>query len=409
MSYSLIIAGRYANSRAFYDIHRQPLLARHPGKVLLFVDATMTEQFPATPNCTVVGIQYMAIDKMLEVARRYQAEAGISSISTLDEKSVDIVATLRVALGVPGLSPEESRRFRDKVVMKEYLAAQGLRIPDFCPFTDVDATRGLLQRYGKIVVKPRDGMGSKDVSFICSEAELDKLRPRIVKPEEFQAEEFIDGTLYHTNSVVSNGEVLFTAAAPYLPGMANIDFTAGTPFVSLMETQGDLYARLCEFSRQAISALGLKNGVTHLEAFCTASGEIVFCEVGVRPGGGGIVHMIEAQYGVNLSLAALLAEEGLAAQALAEQHELDTRIGLIGVRNTGMGKIALSINDDTFADSWVRYVEIEVTEGQFRAPSSHCTDFLGLLIVEAANEAQFQDRIGDIHRRFDSAVRLMPL
>jgi hypothetical protein len=409
MSLTLVICGRDATARTWFDMRGQPLLARHPGRVLLFVDAQAVGRYPVLPNCIIEGIEYQSQERMLALAREHHAREGITAVCTLDERSVEFAAQLREALGLPGMAPALAQRFRDKVVMKQLLGRAGMRVPEFLPLTDGPGVEALLQRHGALVVKPRDGLGSRNVSFVRNLDELARVRAATRDPQNYEAEEFIEGTLYHTNSVVVDGEVRFTAVAPYLPGMGNIDYTSGTPFVSLMLTEGPLYERLCEFSRQAITTLGLVNGVTHLEAFHSSRDEIVFCETASRPGGGGIVHMIEAQYGVNMSLAALLSEEGRGQEALAPLHAGERRFGLVGMRNSGMGRVELSVSERSFSMDWVHHLQLDVQAGQFRPPSSHCTDFMGLAIIDADDEDQFRSRVGELRQRFDSVVRLAPL
>ncbi len=409
MTRTLILGGRDATTRSWYDMHGRPLLERYPGPVLLFVDAQSRDRVPQPANCAVEGIEYQSQAQMLELARRWHAKEGITAVGTLDERSVEFAAVVRAELGLPGMRPELAAHFRDKVTMKRILGAAGIRVPEFCAFADREATTALLRRHGKLVVKPRDGLGSRNVEFVSDEARLDKLAKRLRDPQNYEAEEFITGTLYHTNSIVIGGQVRFTAVAPYLPGMANIDFSEGTPFVSHMLTEGPLYERLCTFSEQAIHALGMTDGITHMELFHSDADEIVFCETAARPGGGGIVHMIEAQYGVNMSLAALLCENGRGEEALAGLRNESRRFGLVGVRNAGMGRVELRIDDRTFAWDWMHHLQLDVQADQFRPPSAHCTDFLGLAIIDAPDEGEFRRRMDQFQRRFDDAVRLAPV
>lgn len=395
--------------RAYYDAAGRHLLSRHPGRPLVFLDSQLRGRFDELPNCRYEYLEYMSTDAVLEMARRYHASQGLRSVSTLDEKLVDLAAQVRTALGLAGMHSEQARRFRDKVLMKRLLGAAGVRVPDYVDdCADAAAMRALFARHGKIIVKPRDGMGSKGVECIDDDAHLEKVLERLRDPQEFEGEEFIEGTLYHTNSVVAGGQVLYTGVAPYLPGMANIDFGSGRPFCSLMETEGQLRDALVAFSERVIAALGMLDGVTHLEAFVNDE-EIVFCEVAARPGGGGIVDMIEMQDGVNLSLAAMLAEEGSARLALGKRAPGASRIGLCGLRNAGMGTVQLDPAAHRPHAPWVQRVDLLVEDGQFRPPSAHCTDFTALVFLGARDLAQFNERIDAVSEYMNSCLRLQSL
>lgn len=405
MSYSLIIGGRAPHARIFHDIHGRSILSRFPGRVLLFLDApTMHDH---GPNVTVEVVTYMEYGRALALARDYHEREGIASISTLDESSVEFVADLRQALGIGGLHAEEAKLHRDKVAMKTHLRAAGLRVPEWVEATDTEAALALAGVADQVVMKPRDAQGARQVAFLRGKDAVGQALQRCRNPEKFEIEEYIDGCLYHTNSIVIDGQLRFTAIAQYVPGMANIDYTLGSPFACLMELEGELHARLLNFSSKAIDALGLRNGVTHMELFLSSNDEIVFCETAIRPGGGGIVHMIEAQYGVNMSLAALMVDAGCGEKALEDLKDENTQMGLVGLRNTGMGTVRMADGWDQLGKPWVQLLEVTVKPGEFRPPSSHCTDFTALAILEAAGSQTFHERIGEISDHFDRHLQLV--
>lgn len=405
MSYSLIIGGRAPHARIFHDIHGRTFLSRFPGRVLLFLDApTMHDH---GPNVTVEVVTYMEFGRALELAREYHEREGISSISTLEESSIEFVADLRQALGLAGVHAEEAKLHRDKVVMKTRLRAAGLRVPEWVEATDTEAALVLAGSADQVVMKPRDGQGSRQVVFLRGKDAVAEALQRCRNPEKFEVEEYIDGCLYHTNSIVIDGQLRFTAIAQYVPGMGNIDYTRGSPFVCLMEPEGELHARLLEFSSKAIAALGLRNGVTHMELFHSTNDEIVFCETAIRPGGGGIVHMIEAQYGINMSLAALMVDAGCGERVLDDLKDGSTQMGLIGLRNTGMGIVRMADGWDQLGKPWLQLLEVTLKPGEFRPPSSHCTDFTALAILEAAGSQVFHERIVEISDHFDRHIELV--
>ncbi|MFB5855327.1 acetyl-CoA carboxylase biotin carboxylase subunit family protein [Stenotrophomonas maltophilia] len=405
MSYSLIIGGRAPHARIFHDIHGRSILSRFPGRVLLFLDAPTIHDHG--PNVTVEVVTYMEYGRALELAREYHEREGITSISTLGESSIEFVADLRQALGIGGLHAEEAKLHRDKVAMKTHLRAAGMRVPDWVEATDTEAALALAGAVDQVVMKPRDGQGSRQVTFLRGKDAVSKALQRCRNPENFEIEEYIEGCLYHTNSIVIDGQPRFTAIAQYVPGMGNIDYTQGSPFVCLMEPEGELHTRLLEFSCRAIEALGLRNGVTHMELFHSSDDEIVFCETAIRPGGGGIVHMIEAQYGINMSFAALLVDAGCGETALDDLKDSRPQMGLIGLRNTGMGTVHMADGWDQLGKPWVQLLEITVKPGEFRPPSSHCTDFTALAILAADGPQTFHERIGEISDHFDRHLQLV--
>jgi biotin carboxylase len=342
-------------------------------------------------------------------ARRRHDTDGVFAIATNDEMVMDLAAELRADLGIPGLLPADARKFRNKVEMKRRLGAAGLRVPHFCLCKDDEQVRTLLARHGRLVVKPIAGQGSRQVDFIDTAAGWDDWRRENRHAlHGFEAEEFIDGTLYHVNAVVADGRPLLTASAPYLPGMGNIDFASGSPFVSMLLREGALKDRLEQFSDAVIAELGMHHGVTHLECFVTKAGEIVFCEIAARPGGGGIVLMIEAQYGINYAQANLLLEAGR-ADLVRRPHSSAQLAGLMGMRLPQAGFVARMPQAREFAEDWIHLFRPEAREGDFCCAAAHCTDYVALLIFSSAGEEEFHARRAGLLSRFYSGFELHPV
>lgn len=405
MTLSLLIGGRSPHARTFRDIQGRSILHDFPGRVLLVLDTPADQDYG--PSVTVEVVAYMEYSRVLALARQYHKQEGITSITTFDEGSVELAADLRQALGIGGMLVEEAKLHRDKVAMKACLRAAGVRVPDWAEATDLDAVLVMAGLVDQIVMKPRTGQGARQVAILRGTAAITEALQRCRNPADFEVEEYIEGCLYHTNSIVIDGRPRFTAIAKYIPGMGNIDYTRGTPFVCLMEPEGELHARLLAFSVRVIEALGLRNGITHMELFHSSDDEIVFCETAIRPGGGGIVHMIEAQFGINMVSAALLVDAGCGEKALVNLKEGHTQMGLIGLRNSDMGTAQMSDGWDRFDRPWVQLLEISVRPGAFRPPSSHCTDFTALVILAADDLQTFHERIGEVSDHFSHHFRLV--
>ncbi len=284
---ALFVLARY-DARMYRDLSGNSVFAGLPFQVVLFVDKANAEGFRALgSDLAIEVVRWSDLKAVQETAVRTAASYDVAAVATVDEELIEEAAQLRQRLGVPGMSPEVAARFRDKVEMKRAVAAAGVRVPEFVACAERDRVDDLLRRHGKLVIKPVRGLGSRGVQFASSRAELDAWYRACQFPEGFEAEEFVQGVLYHVNAVVRGGKPVITVAAPYLPGKGNIDFSSGSPFVTVTEDDPRLTTALTAFSDRALAALELQNGITHLECFVTSSGEIVFCEVGVRPGGGG--------------------------------------------------------------------------------------------------------------------------
>jgi len=68
-----------------------------------------------------------ALRRIVAVARTL----GIDRVECLWEPCIVLAARVREALGLPGMQPDVAIGFRDKPIMKQRVAAAGLRVPHF--------------------------------------------------------------------------------------------------------------------------------------------------------------------------------------------------------------------------------------------------------------------------------------
>jgi biotin carboxylase len=118
-------------------------------------------------------------------------------------------------------------------------------------------------------------------------------------------EQFVPGDVYHVDSIVWQGQVLFAVAFKYGRPPMEISHQGGI-FITrrLADTTPDAAAVLA-LNRRLQEGLGLRRGVSHTEFIAGPggpgeSGAFVFLETSARVGGAFIVETIEAATGVNL-------------------------------------------------------------------------------------------------------------
>lgn len=375
--------------------------------VLLTDRGSASKLAKLTDKFKVEVIRWSDKDDIYNLVQQLHQEYQFDAVATLDESNVGFAAELRQLLDIQGLKPEQAMYFRDKVAMKQKLKSTSVAIPDYVSCHDLAAVEQLFDKYKKLVIKPKDGFGSKKVEIVSEKAELEAwLQANSKELELFEAEQFIDGQLFHVNALIIDGKTVLTAPAAYLPGMSNIDFTAGTPFISVIEEDPELSKRLIEFSNSVNQAFGIVNGVTHLECFVSPDGAITFCEIGLRPGGGGIVWMIEAQYGVNYAEAVYALESGC-SHVLPEIKPNGSDIsGLIGIRSNISGFVTKCLPIDTFTDPRIKLKQSFIQEGAFKAASAHCTDFVSLFVFDSNNTEEFHSMWHQIQQKYQENFSL---
>lgn len=228
---------------------------------------------------------------------------SISSIVGLGEYDIEIAAALREHMRLPGLSLSGSYLFRDKLAMRQRAKELGIPVPEFVSIFNHDAVNGFMARVpGPWVIKPRTEASSNGIRKVDHpQAAWDVLNPLGDEQSLHLMERYLPGTVFHVDSVVSDGQILFAAAHQY-----------GTPILEL-HTRGGIYTTrairrgstdeeaLQEINRQVIQGFGLAEGVTHIEYIKRhADGRMYFLEASARVGAGMIEELVEATSGLNL-------------------------------------------------------------------------------------------------------------
>ncbi len=378
----------------FSHVTGQSIFADLPFEVHVLVDKRSACHFNNVGDHVHVEIaRWSDLQAIRERVAALHQQYPFFALLTLNEQLMELAAELREALNINGVGSAQTSRFRDKVEMKRCLSGSSLRVPHYAECTDPEAVYALQEQFNKVVIKPRNSTGSKGVAMINEPQELRAWFDKAVSPGDFEAEEYIAGDLYHINALVLDGQAVISATALYLPGKSTLEFIHGAPLETVMLTDGKLKTRMEEASNTVIQKLGLRQGITHLECFLTPDHEIVFCEVAARPGGGGLIWMIEQQYGVNFSRAAILIEAGMNDLAIAGQQVHPGVVGLQAFRPGSQMAIVKQVPgpSDLSAD-WINLANIFVEPGNTVMPSSHSTDYLGVCVISAIDQADFIEK-----------------
>lgn len=219
------------------------------------------------------------------------------------EPLVILAARMRERWGVPGMSVDAVRGFRDKQLMKERVQAAGLRVPRSRRVTTESETRAAAEEIGyPLILKPIAGAGSADTYKVSSKAELDAILPKMRGVPEASCEEYIEGEEFTYDTVCVDGKPVYENIAAYLPKpieMRSIEWISPVIITVRDMTQPKLQGGLA-LGRSVLSALGMGDGFTHMEWYLTPKGEAVFGEIGCRPGGAHIVDQMNYTNDIDL-------------------------------------------------------------------------------------------------------------
>lgn len=236
-------------------------------------------------------------------------DSGFDWVVATQERLLLPVARLRETLGVGGTGTEHTLLLRDKTAMKRHFSAHGIRVPEFMEISEAGQAADLLDKFGRIVVKPVLGSSSMDVHIVRDQGELKTLQQQgFASTDRYEAEEFIAGRQFHIDSVVNNGVPVATSVSQYLDSHESFPLD-GQVRSHTLDDGPDLQL-LLDFNRAVLACITWFSGVTHLEVFLDDHGDPVFCELGGRPGGAGIDTTFRYRHGISLLFASILPQIG---------------------------------------------------------------------------------------------------
>jgi biotin carboxylase len=239
-------------------------------------------------------------DAVLDAARAAAKRHPPRAILALAEIDVDRAAVLRGELNLPGLGTVAATVYRDKVPMKVFARAAGIRVPDFAPVTNVCEIADFMASHpGRVVVKPRGGSGSTGVHVLDAPQQAADLTD-VVSTELYEVEEFVEGVLHHVDAFRVDGVPVAAVASRYT-GQGCLEHWTDAPFGSrTLDTADPLSDRLVQETWRLVDALPSPPTIcVHAEFFVTTDGEIVLCEVAARIGGGPIPRMLRQVLGID--------------------------------------------------------------------------------------------------------------
>jgi hypothetical protein len=246
---------------------------------------------------------HYAVDDALDpgqlkvAARAFQKEWGRVDrlIGYLEHMQLPL-AIAREALGIDGIHSDVAHNFRDKNQMKRVLAKGGLPVARQALVDGMVTALRFVEDVGfPVIIKPVDGVGSKDTYRVRDEDELfavlNQLTPSPSRP--VQCEQFVTGEEHTCETVMLDGKAVWQSSTYYLPGPLHVLENPWMQYcVLLPKEQHQAHVKpFLPINERALQTLGLKNGFSHMEWFLRSDGTQTIGEVGARPAGVNIMAM----------------------------------------------------------------------------------------------------------------------
>jgi biotin carboxylase len=316
------------------------------------------------------------------------------------EPLVIVAARLRERFGMPGMSVDTVRGFRDKQLMKDRVAAAGLRVPRARRVRTVKEVWAALETIGfPAIIKPISGAGSADTYRVESARDMEKVLPAMGHVIEAICEEFIAGEEYTYDTASIGGVPAYESVTRYIPNALEMRSNEWvSPIMLSVRDMDQPHVRAgVKLGRDVLRTLGMGDGMTHMEWFLTSSGEVVFGEVACRPGGACVVDQMN--YTSDIDLFREWARVSTVRRFDAST-ERKYNVGIIFKRAQGQGRITGIAGLSEYYDRYRPHI----VEDTLLRPGEHRRDWKATLLSDGYLVVRHPD--WDVARQmaFDAAT-----
>ncbi len=284
-------------------------------------------------------------DDVIERVSNWLRGHEIDRVLSNWEPTVLLAARLRERWGMPGMSVDTVNGFRDKQLMKERVAAAGIRVPRAERVSRASraeagpGVREAAERVGfPLIIKPIAGAGSADTYLCRDRVGLEDVIAKTAHVPELSVEEYIEGEEFTYDTVCVDGHPVYENVAQYLPKPleARSEEWISPVIITVRDLEQAKIQAGIALGRRVLTALGMTDGFTHMEWFYTPAGEAVFGEIGCRPGGARLVDQMNYTGDIDL-----FREWGRAVcwKSFGASRKRKYNVGVIFKRAKGQGRI----------------------------------------------------------------------
>lgn len=284
---------------------------RHGARVFLVTkERTLGEDWPRESLDDILVLPDDAAPELIIRAITHLARSHrLDRLVALEEFDVITTAQAREHLQMTGIGSSAARVFRDKLAMRVKARRAGISVPDFVHLLNYDAIRQFISRVPPPwVLKPRADVSAAGIKKVSDPDQLwrsvEELDARPAFDEQcsyFLLERYISGDVFHVDSLVEGGKVIFAGASRYGRPPMDVAHQGGVFTSATVEYDSTDHRQLLMMNSQLLKGMGLEKGATHAE-FIKGAGDqqFYFLEVAARVGGAYIAETLEAASGINL-------------------------------------------------------------------------------------------------------------
>jgi len=222
------------------------------------------------------------VETYIAAASHVARNRRVSRVVALEEYDVVTAARIREHLCVPGMGTTTARRFQDKLDMRARAREVGIPQPESVPLLNYETIDEFMKHTSAPwMLKPRSGASSMGIRRVC-ECEsvwraIDELDARETPHDtsDFHLlEQYISGDVYHVDSLVNQGQVIFASVERYGAPPFDISQFGGVTVSHTVKRGSQEEQLLLVLNKRLVGGFGLERGVTHAEFIRRADAEV---------------------------------------------------------------------------------------------------------------------------------------
>lgn len=319
-------------------------------------------------------------------------------VGILEAMQVQLAET-RAHFGVEGTDAPTATLFREKAAMKDALRAAGLPVARHKLLGSPADAHAFANEVGfPMILKPPAGLGARSTFRVKSlEGLLGTLSEMGVSPAQpMLAEEMLRGTEHSFETITVGGVPRAWSFARYVPGCLEVLENPWIQWACVLprEIETPLHERARAMGAAAIEALGLRDGMTHMEWFEREDGSLAIGEIAQRPPGPQLCQMTGLVHDVDIYFAWARA---VVDSAFDDPWERKYAAGTVFVRGTGRGRVA-AVTGVRETHAAIAHHLVEAKLPTIGAMKSDSYEGEGYVVVRHERTAKVVEMLGTVMR-----------
>ncbi|MGV8992173.1 MAG: ATP-grasp domain-containing protein [Thiobacillus sp.] len=335
----------------------------------------------------------------------------VDAVLAADDHGVTLAAQLRVALNLPGNTPEAVAGLTDKLHFRQLQQTAGLLHPAFVAIQDQGAQAAEALGF-PLVVKARRLNASRGVIRVDDAVQLSRAMQQVQRIQSrvqrgadalgLLVETFIPGIEVALDGVLTQGSLQVLAVFDK-PDPLNGPYFEETLYVTPSRLPDATQIELVAAVQRACEAAGVSEGVIHAEARINDAG-VWLLEIAPRGIGGLCGRMLTATLGMGSAEIVLRHAVGLPLSTQTNSDAAGVMMIPIPIKGILRGVDGVSA---ALGMPHITGIEITAQPSQLMAPPPEGAAYLGFIFSRAATPAAAEAALRAAHAAL--AIRIQPL